>query len=888
MKRTGATAVRCGVATLVAAAALLSTAPAAAVSVAPTQGSMYVTSGDLDPLRELVLTRTEVKARVIGFVGQVEVKQTFNNPFSETLEAVYVFPLPDRAAVSDMSIQIGERWVHGLIKRRAEAEAMYAKARREGRTAAVLEQERPNVFTQAVTNIEPGAAVVVSIVYDVELGYDHGDYEFVYPMVVGPRHVPGTALPRPPSGAGRAPDTDRVPDGSRITPPVRAPGSRAGHDVTMEVVIDPGMKVDKIWSPTHAIDVDQSAGPSSTAFKVSLPKESRIPNKDFVVRYRLARAGPATAVLVEPELGKRGGYFAMLFEPPAIAAAADITPKDLVFVVDTSASMSGEPIALVKRAMREALKQLGPADTFQIVRFSDGTAAFGAPGLTNTPANVRRGMSYLNGIRADGATETLAGLRAALAGKGAPGRLRIVCLMTDGFTGDEAGILTDVARTIGSHTRLFAFGIGSSPNRYLLDRLAGIGRGAAHYALLDEDPAERVAAFYRHLQAPVLTDLEIDWRGLEVEHVSPAVLPDVFAGQPVRVVGHFTRDSRREIVVKGRRGGKSVSYRVAVTLVPRVEREPERGATSQGSATRTRTSADGSALARLWARARIAELMSEQRRGERPAIVAEVTRLALGHGLISKYTSFVAVEDRVVDHQGKRRTVQVPVEMPEGVSYEGAIVGERTGLESEGVLDVVAPPPDPTSTHRSKVDHRGQQGGASAAEPSRPEERYARDDDSDAVLTSAPGSLAMESLARTPGRWRAGLGIGAGIAAIGDDAGAAARLDLGLEYVLTPALAVGAELGFALPLFDTDDTLFSNLLFELSYARLLRGLLEVSGGVGGGVPSGGGLGLSYMGSADLHVPSGRTDVSLRLRLDGQVLGEDPNLQSYTLGVRLRF
>lgn len=881
--RTGATAVRFGVATLVAAAALLSPAGATAATVNPGQGSMFVTSGDLDPLRELVLTRTQVEARVIGFVGQVEVKQTFNNPFSETLEAVYVFPLPDRAAVSAMSIQIGERWVHGLIKRRDEAEAMYARARRDGRTAAVLAQERPNIFTQAVTNIEAGATVMVSIVYDVELGYESGVYEFAYPMVVGPRHVPGTPTPAPSSGSGRAPDTDRVPDGSRITPPVRAPGSRPGHDVTMEVVIDPGLKIDKIWSPTHPIDVDRAVGPSATAFKVSLPRAARIPNKDFVVRYRLARTGPATAVLLEPEARGTGGYFALLFEPPAAASDAEITPRDLVFVVDTSGSMSGEPMALIKRAMRSALTQLGPGDTFQIVRFSDGGVAFGRSGLANTPSNVRRGQSYLNGMRADGATETLAGLRAALNGTVEPGRLRIVCLMTDGFTGDEASVLSEVQRALGADTRLFTFGIGSSPNRYLLDALAAVGRGAAYYALLDEDPAERVTAFFQHLRAPVLTHLEIDWRGLSVEHASPAVLPDLFAGQPVRVVGHFSRQGRREIVVKGRRAGKPVSYPVAVTLVPRQEREPERGASSAGAATHTRTSADGSALARLWARARIAELMRGQITRDRPDLAAAVTRLALDHGLISKYTSFIAVEDRVIDQQGGRRTVQVAVEMPEGVSYEGAIVGEGAGVRT-GVLDqrplTIDATPDPSSPAGA-----GAARGADAATAAQDSEgvRYGES------LSSSPGSMQTVSMrGRVPGRWRIGLGVGAGIASVGDDAGAVARLDLGLEYSLTSALAIGAELGVALPLFDTDDAVFSSALFELSYARLLRRRLELSGGIGGALPSGGGLGWSYMGSADMRVPSGGSDVSLRLRLDGQVLDDTPNLQTYTLGVRLRF
>jgi len=841
---------------LVALVSLAGSASATAMDQ-PTQGTLLIATSEGPSEQVFPLEHTAVEAQVLGFVAQVRVAQTFNNPFTDPLEAVYVFPLPQNAAVGEMSIRIGDRLVKGIIKTREEARAIYEEARREGKTTARLDQERPNIFTQYVANIEPGKKVVVEIVYDVVLAYSDGNYEFVYPMVVGPRYIPGTPDGKPPKGEGWSPDTDEVPDASRITPPVKRPGSRSGHDITLDVILDPGMEMQKLSSPTHEIVVARGLEVSPTAVRVRIAPGDRIPNKDFVLRYRLADDRPALSVLARQSA--RGGHFALLFEPPARAAASAVAPKEIFFVIDASGSMSGEPMSLVKRAMRYALEHLNPDDTFQIIRFSDSSSRLGAKPLANTPRNVRRALSYINGIRANGGTEMKKGIRAALRGKDRNGRLRVICFMTDGYIGNDADILGEINRLIDDDTRLFAFGVGSSVNRYLLEHMAEVGRGAVHYALLDQPPEDQVAAFYARVRSPVLTHIEIDWKGLDVSAMTPTRIPDLFAGQPIHVIGRYAKPGKARAVVRGRIGTRRVEYALPVLLpadsgddLPAAGADVDSGAEAL---TRATTSAGCDALARLWARAKIRELMSRQITGAQSDARERVTQLGLDYGLVTQYTSFVAVEQRVVNENGALRTYQVPVEMPEGVSYEGVfgVGGDRDG---DGIPD--------------------------------------QEDAAPMAMRSAGGSFESIVVRRRqiagPGSWRWSLGVGAGIGEVDEDlSGALSTFHLRLDRGLTDHFSAGAQLALLVPhIGDADDALFANMLFQLAYSGLFDGLLEITLGAGGSLPSGGGLGLAYLTALEMRLPIPAPFlVGLQLRLDGARLPEDhQDVRSVTLGLEL--
>jgi Ca-activated chloride channel family protein len=421
------------------------------------------------------LERTEVRAEVTGKVTAVSVTQRYRNPFAERIEAVYVFPLPTDAAVDEMEMRAGARVVRAQVRRRGEARELYDRARDQGHQAALLEQERPNVFTFSVANIEPGGEIEVRLRYFALARYDHGTYEMVFPMVVGPRYVPGAPLAGPQSGGGTQGDTDRVPDASRISPAYVPPGTRSGHAIALSVRLDAGAEIQSLEAPAHDVVIDR---PTPTAAQVALRDKDEIPNRDFVLRWRLAAPELRTAVFAHRPDPRQEGYVAVLLEPRHDVPVEEIAPREIVFLLDTSGSMAGEPLATSLRAVRRVLDTLGPQDTFQVIDFADTTSNLAPRPLANTPENLRRARAYLDSLRASGGTNQLAGIHAALSAPGDASRVRYVVFMTDGYIGNETEVVGLVQREIGN-ARIFSFGVGSSVNRFLLEEVALAGRGAA-------------------------------------------------------------------------------------------------------------------------------------------------------------------------------------------------------------------------------------------------------------------------------------------------------------------------------------------------------------------------------------------------------------------------
>ncbi|HEY3448381.1 MAG TPA: VIT domain-containing protein [Myxococcales bacterium] len=604
------------------------------------------------PTGPFVLKHTAVDATVSGLVARVQVTQEFENPFRDRVEAIYVFPLPDNAAVDDLTLVVGQRVIKAAIKKREEARRDYEEAKSQGRRAALLDQERPNIFTQSVANIMPGDKVRVVIRYVAPLKYDDGSFEFNFPMVVGPRYIPGAALPGASQGTGTAADSVRVPDASRITPKTLPPGQRSGRDISIKLHLDAGLPIEDLASVSHRIWVDR---PSTREAEIELNADDRVPNKDLVVRWKVAGRELRSALMATRGAG--GGYFALMFQPPASEAFAPVVPKEMVFVIDTSGSMTGEPLQAEKSFMRQALKAMNPDDTFTLVDFSDSASTFHPSPLANTPRNVERALAYLDALPAGGGTNQLAGIRAALVPRTDPSRLRTVLFMTDGFIGNEEEILAEVERTLGD-ARLFSFGVGSSVNHYLLARLAEVGRGFYQYVRADEDQGEAIERFVRRIAKPLVTDLEIDWGGLVVSEVLPRKIPDLFDQQPVIVLGKYEQPGRAQVVVHGRTGRMSRSTELEVEL-------PERQEEHQ-------------AIATLWARARIEELERQQYRGEQADLVRQITSLGLEHRLMTRYTSFIAVDQSpVANPDSKIVTVPVAVDLPDGVTMGEGRYGQR-------------------------------------------------------------------------------------------------------------------------------------------------------------------------------------------------------------------
>jgi Ca-activated chloride channel family protein len=626
-------------------------------AAAETEGCLRAFSPDHQVVGLCPLKHTDVQVDIAGFVARVTLTQRFENPYPHPIEAVYTFPMSERAAVDSMEMRIGDRVIRGDIKRREEARQIYEQARDAGKAASLLDQERPNIFTQSVANILPGHAIEVTISYVEYLKYEDGEYEYSFPMVVGPRYIPGnvTAPGQPVSPLGRkaGPEsTDQVPDAGKLNPPITPEGTRAGHDISLTVHVDAGLPLQALNAKLHEVDVTR---PSGNEAVVRLRNQNEIPNRDFILKYGVAGNAIGDAVLTHTSA--QGGFFTLVLHPPARVVPKAAAPKEMIFVIDCSGSMSGFPIEKAKRTMELAIEGMNPNDTFNLVSFAGGVGyCFDRP-QPNSQANRRAALQYLRNLQGGGGTEMMKAIHAALGNQHDPDRLRLVCFMTDGYIGNDFEIIDAIQKNAGS-ARVFSFGIGNSINRFLLEGMARAGRGEAEIVSLESDGDAAAQRFHERIQSPVLTDISIDFGGLPVEEVfpDPTAIPDLFASKPLVLKGRYTGSGSGTVTVRGNTAAGPFEREIAVDL--------------------PKSHPENDVLAPLWARARIGWLMYQDLLGAQqgepnPDVKEAIVELGLAYNLLTQYTSFVAVEEKVINEDGKPKTVEVPVEMPDGVSYEG-------------------------------------------------------------------------------------------------------------------------------------------------------------------------------------------------------------------------
>ncbi|MGV3616961.1 MAG: VIT domain-containing protein [Fimbriimonas sp.] len=615
-------------------------------------------AGDLVSLRPdgkpgvvCALKGTSVQADIDGFGAAVTVTQTFTNPSKTPIEAIYTFPLPADAAVDRMRIQVGTRIIEGEIAKREDARRTYEAAKAAGQAAALLDQERPNIFTQAVANIMPGAEIKVQIRYVQILPYSEGQYEFNFPMTVAPRYVDGN-----------------TPDPDKITPPITPQGTRTGASIDLTVNLDAGAVVRELTSGLHAIDRRQI---DDRRMQITLAKRNEIPNRDFILRYRVAQNTVQTGVVSHFVPGQ-GGTFALSLMPPKAVAPAQVQAKEMIFVMDQSGSQNGFPIEKSKELTLRFLKRMGPRDTFNVIGFSNDVNPLWPEAQPNTPANVATASKFVAGLDANGGTQLEKAIVASMAPPDDPERLRMVVFNTDGMAGQEAVILDEIRKHRGD-SRLFAFGIGNSVNRYLIEAMATEGRGDMEVVTLADQADGAADRLFRRANSPVLTNLSAEAGG--ALDITPAHLPDVFLERPVVLMGRYSRPGPTQITVHGTTGdGTPWSRVIDVNL--------------SGAA-------EAPALPSLWARRRIDDLVREATYRTRssegaPSAEGPVTELALAYRIMSPYTSFVAVEKRVINVGGKSRTVRVPVEMADGVSYDKTTT-RHLGSYAQSSYGVVKP-----------------------------------------------------------------------------------------------------------------------------------------------------------------------------------------------------
>ncbi|MFO1303406.1 MAG: marine proteobacterial sortase target protein [Burkholderiales bacterium] len=590
-------------------------------------GALYLKASDGGPGGNRVATPlvfTDVRMSVTGIVNRVTVEQRFVNPTDEWREGVYVFPLPEKAAVDHLRMQVGERVIEGMIKERGEAKRTYEAAKSEGRKATLLDEERPNMFTTSVANIGPRDEIVVAIEYQETVRYDDGTFRLRFPMAITPRYIPGEPVAAATANMGWSAPTDVVSDADRVTPPVVPRSEGYVLPVRMTVDLDTGVAVSSVSSTYHPMDVEARG---DHRYRLTLLDGPVPASRDFELAWKpVAGAAPATALFTETK-GTRT-YALLMALPPTAATTTSRVPREVTYIIDTSGSMEGVSMAQARDALAMALERLRAGDRFNVIEFNSTTRSLFAAPVDVDDATLSRARDFVSGLRARGGTEMLPALEIALAGPRTASMLRQVVFLTDGAVGNEDEILKLVGERIGDR-RLFTVGIGPAPNMFFMTKAAQFGRGT-YTAIGDvREVREKMTALFRKLEAPALTDIDVAWpAGADVW---PRVVPDLYAGEPVVVTASYDASAARgEVLVSGRRDGAAWATRMA---------------TSSGGMERASEGAGGAGIGVLWARAKIDALMDAGRRGApQEDIRAAVLDVALTHHLVSKFTSLVAVD----------------------------------------------------------------------------------------------------------------------------------------------------------------------------------------------------------------------------------------------------
>jgi Ca-activated chloride channel family protein len=612
----------------------------------PGQGQLLakVRENQAEKMIPVPLKHTDVKASIVGYLASVDVQQQYQNPYSEKIEAVYVFPLPENAAVNEFVMTVGSRRIRGIIRERQEAEQIYQQARAQGYVASLLTQERPNVFTPSVANIEPGKEIDIDIQYFSTLKYADGAYEFVFPMVVGPRFNP------PGYSNGIAPVSRQTPPGmssQKTAVPYLAPDERSGHDISLAVELNAGVPLDHVDCRNHNVTMDQ-ATPGKTV--ITLNEANSIPNRDFVLRFQLAGKGVKQALIAQQT--EHGGYFTLMLFPPAMLSDLPRQPLEFVFTIDVSGSQSGAPLAQEKAATRFALTHMNAGDTFQVIRFGNTAKRFFPTPQPATPANVQAALQWVDGFDAVEGTMLIDGVHAALLFPPDPTRARHVVFLTDGFIGNDTEAIAEVHKCLGP-AHLFSFGVGSSTNRYLLEGMARMGRGAAAYLGLNDDASVVMAQYFDRVSHPALRDITLDWTGANVHDVYPAQVPDLYVGRPVIITGRYEGALPKTVSFQALVGGQIQRFEVPV---------------QQADA-----KVDGRALPAVWARMKITDLADHAALQGGIDLPSQIRQLALEYNLMSAYTAFVAVDSLTRTAGDHGVSVNVPVAVPAGVRYDTTV-----------------------------------------------------------------------------------------------------------------------------------------------------------------------------------------------------------------------
>jgi Ca-activated chloride channel family protein len=609
----------------------------------------FVENGD-PALDSLPLKETNVSVNINGVIAGVAVTQVYTNNGKRPINARYVFPASTRASVHGMKMTVGNRVVTARIREREAAKREFEQAKSEGKSASLLEEQRPNVFTMNLANIMPGDEVRIELNYSELLIPDEGTYEYVYPTVVGPRYSSQKE-----SGASER-DT-------WVKSPYLKQGKTPSGKFTIDVSLSTGIPVQEVASPSHKIDLQWKDKSLVTA---SLAKSGEFAgNRDFILKYRLAGKEIRSGLLLYR--GEKENFFLLMTQPPEKVKTAEILPREYIFIIDVSGSMHGFPLETAKSLVRDLIGTLRSGDKFNIVFFAGSSTVMAPSSLPATKENIARALRLIDAQDGGGGTELAAALGKALSLPRDTGRTRTAVIITDGYIAAEKESFRLIAENL-DNTNVFSFGIGQGVNRYLIEGLARTGQGESFVVTRAQEAPQAASRFGEYVRSPLLTGVRVRFRGFEAYDVEPSTLPDLFASRPLVLFGKWRGKPSGEIEISGK--------------------------TASGTYTRTFKVAESKPLEQhaplkyLWASSRIARLSDYNVQGDDPAIKKEVTALGLNYNLLTPYTSFIAVIEEVRNHQGAASDVDQPLPMPSGVS--DLAVGGYSSVPEPGMTALLA------------------------------------------------------------------------------------------------------------------------------------------------------------------------------------------------------
>jgi len=619
----------------------------------------FFVKSESNETEQLPLKATSANVNIAGVIADVTVKQVYVNSGKNVIEAIYIFPASSRAAVYRMKMSVGDRLITAKIQEKQKARQDYEKAKNEGKNASLLEQQRPNVFQMNVANIMPGDTISIEMCYTELLIPEQGVYEFVYPTVVGPRY-------------SNQPEATASSNDNWVSNPYTHSGEKPTYTFHIGVNIAAGMAIKDVRCPSHEMTINYET-PASANLKL---KKSEVfeGNRDVIVQYRLADNKIESGLLLYKGENSGENFFLAMVQPPPKPTVDQIPPREYIFIMDVSGSMNGYPIETSKKVLKNLIKNIRSTDKFNVLLFAGCAYMFMPQSVYATEGNLQKALNMIDQQQGSGGTELITALKKALSVEKQKGFSRTFVIATDGYVDVEKESF-ELIRNNLNKANFFAFGIGSSVNRFLIEGIAHAGMGESFIVTKEEEANATAEKFRSYIQNPVLTDIKVSYEGFQVYDIEPSTVPDVLAERPVIIFGKWKGNPDGKIKISGNSGKEDFVYTIDVS--------------------KTDASKANGAIKYLWARQKIRMLDDFNNAANDPKLTEEITGLGLKYNLLTNYTSFIAIDSVVRNAGGKQVSVKQPLPLPENVSdyavggYGSAASGTKSCMKvmpSHGVV----------------------------------------------------------------------------------------------------------------------------------------------------------------------------------------------------------